>query len=121
MKRAAKKSRHEGRRILFTVIWFFFLNVPGMGQPSIPHLQKQGTAMQLIVDGRPYLILGGELHNSSSSNLAYMDNVFQRFAAGNINTALAAVCWDLLEPKEGQFDFKLVDGAIESAKKIKSG
>ena len=39
-------------------------------QPSgIPHLEKKGTATQLIVDGKPFLILGGELYNSSSSSL----------------------------------------------------
>jgi hypothetical protein len=37
--------------------------------PDIPHLQKQGTATQLIVDGKPFLMLAGELHNSTSSSL----------------------------------------------------
>ena len=41
-------------------------------QSSAPHLEKRGSATQLIVDGKPFLILGGELHNSSSSNLDYM-------------------------------------------------
>ena len=35
--------------------------------PAIPHLQKQGTATQLIVDGKPFLMLAGELRNSSGS------------------------------------------------------
>lgn len=34
-----------------------------------PHLRRQGSATQLVVDGRPFLILGGELHNSSASSL----------------------------------------------------
>jgi len=29
----------------------------------IPHLEKRGKATQLIVDGRPFLILAGELTN----------------------------------------------------------
>jgi hypothetical protein len=33
---------------------------------GIPRLEKQGAATQLMVDGDPFLILGGELHNSSS-------------------------------------------------------
>ena len=28
----------------------------------------------LYVNGEPFIVLGGELHNSSSSNLAYMEN-----------------------------------------------
>ena len=37
--------------------------------PALPHLRKQGGATQLVVDGRPFLVRGGELGNSSASNL----------------------------------------------------
>ncbi len=83
----------------------------------VPHLAKHGAATQLIVDGKPFLVLGGELHNSSSASLDYMAPVLARFAAGHLNTALAAVCWDLIEPEEGKFDFSLVDGAIRLARR----
>jgi beta-galactosidase GanA len=82
-----------------------------------PHLQKQGTATQLIVDGRPFLILGGELHNSSSSSLEYMGPIWPRMAAMNFNTVLAALSWELVEPEEGKYDFRLVDGLIEDARR----
>ena len=39
---------------------------------TIPHLEKHGAATQLVVDGKPFLILGAELLNSSSSSLDYM-------------------------------------------------
>ena len=39
---------------------------------AIPHLEKKGNTTQLIVQGKPFLILGGELHNSSTSGAAYM-------------------------------------------------
>jgi len=58
---------------------------------DIPHLEKQGTATQLIVDGRPYLILGGELGNSSSSSLEYMEPIWSRLVKLNLNTVLAPV------------------------------
>ena len=35
---------------------------------SIPHLQKKGSTQELIVDGKPFLILGGELGNSTASS-----------------------------------------------------
>ncbi len=38
--------------------------------PSMPHLRRQGTALQLVVDGKPFLVRGGELGNSSASNPA---------------------------------------------------
>ena len=83
--------------------------------PAIPHLQKQGTATQLVVDGKPFLMLAGELRNSSGSSLEYLKPIWPKLAAMHINTVLTAVYWELLEPKEGQFDFTLVDGAIQAA------
>ena len=41
-------------------------------QAAPPHLEKQGSTQQLIVDGKPFLILGGELGNSSASSADYM-------------------------------------------------
>ena len=83
---------------------------------SIPHLQKQGTATQLIVDGKPFLMLAGELRNSSGSSLEYLKPIWPKLVATHINTVLTALYWELLEPKEGQFDFTLADGAIQAAK-----
>ncbi|HKJ40810.1 MAG TPA: beta-galactosidase, partial [Sunxiuqinia sp.] len=84
---------------------------------SIPHLEQVGHATHLMVRDKPFLILGGELHNSSSSNVAYLDSVMPRLSEAGLNTVLAPVSWDLLEPEEGQFDFSLMDGLIQSARK----
>lgn len=86
-------------------------------QAAIPHLARHGTATQLIVDDKPFLVLGGELHNSSSSDLEYMAPILAKFASGHLNTALVPVCWDLMEPEEGRFDFRLVDGALDLARR----
>ena len=83
---------------------------------AIPHLQKQGTATQLIVDGKPFLMLAAELRNSSGSSLEYLKPIWPKLVAMHVNTVLTAVYWELLEPKEGQFDFTLVDGAIQAAR-----
>lgn len=32
-------------------------------QGPLPHLRKQGEATQLVVDGKPFLVLGGEPGN----------------------------------------------------------
>ena len=47
----------------------------------VPHLRKQGDALQLIVDGQPFIMLAGEVHNSSSSSLAYMEPIWDRLKA----------------------------------------
>ena len=39
---------------------------------EVPHLRKQGTATQLIVDGKPFLVLAGELTNNSATSVEYM-------------------------------------------------
>ena len=86
-------------------------------QSRTPFLRKQGTATQLIVDGKPFLVLAGELGNSSSSNVEYMRPIWPRLAAMNLNTVLIPVYWELLEPSEGRFDFSLIDGLIQDARK----
>jgi len=83
---------------------------------EIPHLQKQGTATQLIVNDKPYLILGGEVSNTASSNLEYMDSIWPKLNKMNFNTVLVAVAWAWVEPEEGKFDFSLVDGLVKGAR-----
>jgi beta-galactosidase GanA len=97
------------------VLTFFF--AWAVAHAQAPHLRKQGTAAQLIVDGRPFLILGGELHNSSSSDLEYMNPIWKRMVGMNFNTVLAGVSWELVEPEEGKYDFRLVDGLINGARR----
>src|SRR5678815_3720830 len=82
-----------------------------------PYLRKQGTATQLIVEGKPFLVLGGELGNSSSSSLEYMAPIWDRLVKLNLNTVLVPVSWELIEPSEGKFDFTLVDGLVAEARK----
>lgn len=84
---------------------------------SIPHLKRQGNTTQLIVDGEPYLILGGELANSSFTSVAYMEPIWPKLQALHLNTVLAPVYWELIEPKEGVFDFALLDQLIFEAKR----
>jgi hypothetical protein len=83
---------------------------------SIPHLEKKGTATQLIVDGSPFLILGGELHNSSSSSLDYMKPIWPELRKMHLNTVVTPVSWELIEPREGKYDFTLIDGLIRAAR-----
>lgn len=94
---------------------FFYPNVAQVNK-DLPHLEKKGNATQLIVDGKPFLVLGGELHNSSTSSPEYMQPLWPKLASFNLNTALAAVSWELVEPVEGKFDFSLVDAMLKGAR-----
>jgi beta-galactosidase GanA len=83
---------------------------------AAPHLEKRGAATQLIVDGKPFLMLSGELHNSSSSNLEYMKPIWLKLKAMGLNSVVTPLSWELIEPKEGTYDFTLVDGLIDQAR-----
>lgn len=86
-------------------------------QTPLPHLRKQGNSTQLVVDGNPFLMLGGELHNSSMGGFEYMRPIWKRMADANLNTVIATTSWELVEPEEGKFDFALVDSMILGARK----
>ncbi|ESQ79230.1 hypothetical protein AEYBE204_09480 [Asticcacaulis sp. YBE204] len=80
-----------------------------------PHLKQQGTVKQLIVDGKPMLILGGELGNSTASDLKYLDRYWPTLKTIGLNTIIAPVEWDQIEPKEGVYDFAPLEGLIQQA------
>jgi len=83
----------------------------------MPHLALQHGTTQIIVDGRPFLVRGGELENSSASSLVYLDTIWPKVVAMHFNTVLAPVYWQLIEPREGDFDFRTVDGLLGGARK----
>lgn len=105
------------RSALIGVLFSSAITVPANETSSIPHLERHGAATQLIVNGKPFLILGGELHNSSSSSLDYMKPIWPELEKMNLNTILTPVSWELIEPVECKFDFTLVDGLIRDARK----
>ena len=86
-----------------------------LAQPT-PHWQQQGSAKQLIVDNCPYLILGGELGNSSASSPQDIERIFPKLKRMGLNTVLVPAYWDLIEKQEGTYDFSLVDHAITQAR-----
>jgi hypothetical protein len=83
---------------------------------EIPHLEKHGTATRLVVGGKPLLLIAGELHNSTCGGLEYMRPIWKRLAGKNLNSVIATVSWELIEPAEGKFDFTLVDSEIAGAR-----
>lgn len=94
--------------------WFFS---PLAGHAhEIPAIRKTGDQAQLIVNGKPYLILGGEIGNSSSGTAEQADIVLPRLAKLHVNTALIPVSWEEIEPSEGTFDFSILDHWIDVAR-----
>jgi len=81
-----------------------------------PRLVPHGGTQNLLVHDKPFLILGGELGNSSASSAEYMKPHWPRLAAMNLNTVLAPVYWELLEPRERQYDWTSVDTLLRDAR-----
>jgi hypothetical protein len=82
----------------------------------IPQLRKIGPITQLYVQGKPFLARGGELGNSTASDIKVLTTAFDRLQRMHLNTVMLPVYWDLIEPEEGKFDFSLVQGAVEQAR-----
>ena len=106
-------------RALNTLVALVLLSAGNLAAQGvgIPQLRKQGNAIQLVVHGKPYLIRGGELGNSTASSLNYMKPMWEKLVRMNLNTVLIPVYWELIEPDEGKFDFVLVDGLIQEARR----
>lgn len=101
------------KRIYLGLICGLFALIAQGQNTTLPYLKNN----QLIVDGEPYLMIAGELHNSSASSAAYMEDVWPKLASLNLNTVLASVSWDQFEPEEGKFDYELIDYLITNAEK----
>ena len=61
---------------------------------NFPRLQNNGKGMQLIIDGQPFLMLGGELHNSTAGSAHYIAPVWKQMADKNLNTVIDTVSWE---------------------------
>ncbi|KAJ5377793.1 uncharacterized protein N7496_005202 [Penicillium cataractarum] len=83
-----------------------------------PHLRRLDNGnIQLIVKGRAFLMLPGELHNSSLSSSRYMETVWPAMKARGVNTLLGSVTWEMIEPEEGKFDFSELDRVLAGARR----
>ncbi len=95
-----------------------FLGVSGEAEKSsLPQIRQNGEVKQFFVDGKPFIMLAGELHNSSASSIEYMQPIWDRLSALHLNTVIGTASWELVEPEEGKFDFSLVDAQIKEARK----
>ncbi len=92
-------------------------SLPAQTNPPIPQIVHTGSHYQLLVNGKPYLILGGQAHNSSASNPKDLEPVWKSLVAMHANTAEVPIYWELVEPQPGHFDFHLIDSIIQGARR----
>ncbi len=107
------------RMFLFAFLLTSFLCTLSVSAQEIPQLRHNGKTTQLIVDGKPFIMVSGELHNSSSSTISYLETLWPKLIDLGLNSVIASISWEQFEPEEGKFDYALIDGIIAKAKQNK--
>jgi hypothetical protein len=112
---------HFSTRIRFSTLSYLaasifigFTSLPQALAVEAPRLVQKDGRYALLVEGRPYLILGGQIHNSSAWP-SELPQVWQSMATLHANTVEAPVYWEQLEPQQGHFDFTNVDQIVDGA------
>lgn len=106
----------SGALLLNVVIIGAGLAAPAAAQTvEAPRIVQKDGRFALLVDGRPFLVLGGQIHNSSAWP-SELPQVWKSMAALHANTIEAPVYWEQMEAVEGRFDFTNVDAIVEGAR-----
>ena len=80
-----------------------------------PKLVQKDGRYELLVDGRPFLVLGGQINNSSAWP-ATLPEVWPLIESMHANTVEAPVYWEQMEPQPGAFDFSVVDELVNQSR-----
>jgi len=82
-----------------------------------PKLERKGNTAHIVANDKPMLMIGGEMGNSSASTLEDVSKHFAHLQKLGLNTVLAPVSWELIEPQEGRFDMSTLDNILVEARK----
>lgn len=83
---------------------------------DLPQIKRFNGGYMFFVEGRPYIMLAAEVHNSAASSPEYMKIVWKRVKELNCNTLLVPVYWNMIENQENEFDFNMVERLIIEAR-----
>ena len=101
------------KKLIITAIASLFCLVSS-AQTRIEY--RDNSTARIVANGKPMLMIGGELGNSSASNLVDVKRNFRHLRQLGLNTVLAPVTWELIEPEEGKFDMTSLDDIIDEAR-----
>jgi beta-galactosidase GanA len=86
---------------------------------DLPRIVSDNGRHALMVDGAPFLMLGGQAQNSSNYPAA-LPKVWAALNDAHANTLEIPVAWEQIEAKEGTFDFSYVDTLVAQAREHKT-
>src|SRR5450631_1073604 len=81
----------------------------------VPRVIKKDGRFALLVDDVPYLILGAQVHNSSTWP-ATLPKLWPAMEFLNVNTVEAPIYWEQFEPKQGQYDYSVMETLLAQAR-----
>lgn len=82
---------------------------------EMPRIESRDGRFAMVVDGKPFLMLGAQINNSSSW-ASTLPEVWPALEDLHANTVEAPVYWEQMEPKQGSFDFANVDLLVQGAR-----
>ena len=85
---------------------------------QLPRLVQENGRATLMVDGKPFWILGAQVDNSSGWP-ARLQAVWPAAEKMRLNTLEVPVYWEQMEPERGRFDFAVVDAIVQQAREHK--
>jgi hypothetical protein len=106
------------RIIIAFFIFLLFLsdNIFSQNSPAaMPDVITKNGRHALLIDGKPFFILGGQAHNSSGWP-ALLPDVWLSVEQMHANTLEVPVYWEQVEPQQGKFDFSLIDTLLNQSR-----
>ncbi|MEE1898702.1 DUF5597 domain-containing protein [Flavobacterium rakeshii] len=101
--------------ISFLLLVLGYTNLCIAQQTELPYIKHKDGRHCLMVEGKPFLMLGAQCNNSS----AWPDTLPEVWSAMEqlkVNTLEIPIYWEQFEPQKGQFDYSVIDTIITQAR-----
>jgi beta-galactosidase GanA len=115
MTRVSKQLRMTAFNCILTFLIAGTLHSQS-SEGTIPRIIERDGRHALLVDGQPFLILGGQSHNSSAWP-GMMPQVWSAVKTMYANTLEVPIYWEQIEPQPGKYDFSFIDTLLIQSRK----